>query len=147
MNNTKFATARISTSRMTGDGVTDEENVMRAGFRDMGEYWDAALSEPMRISAFVHLLTIHLFGPPLVGDGPLYKLELVDAVRDTAALLEGDDEDMSWEIYHQRAMIPPRQLAQTLLRQPMCQHLVPESLEAFITGTKAATAKPNLVPE
>ena len=82
-----------------------------------------------------------------MGDGPLYKLELVDAVRDTAALLEGDDEDMSWEIYHQRAMIPPRQLAQTLLRQPMCQHLVPESLEAFITGTKAATAKPNLVPE
>jgi hypothetical protein len=127
-----LATMKISANRITGDGITDQENVVKVGFRDMSEYWDVVLSEPMRTSLFIHLLATHHFEPTLKNGGELYKLELASAIR-FASMKSDDDDGMPLiRVRFEEAMVRPRELVERLLNMPMRRHLVPETLKDFI---------------
>jgi hypothetical protein len=131
-----LATLRISASRMTGNGVIDEENVTNAGFRDMGEYWEVALSELMRISSFIHSFAQHFFEPTLKDGGELYKLELAGAIKFASIARDNDDDAPLVSIHFQEAIVPPRQLVDNLLNMPMRRYLVPQTLKDFIEKRK-----------
>lgn len=123
-----IATLWISGSRSTGTGVSDEENVVRAGLGGMAEYWQIQLSEPMPVSSFIHLLATHFFEPTLTEGGQLYKLDLSSTIEflnvaKEAALIRIDGKE---------PMVCPRQVVKALLRMPKREHLVPHTLREFL---------------
>lgn len=118
----------ISGSRTTGDGVSDEENVTKAGLSGMPEYWQIQLSEPVPISSFIHLMASHFFEPSLTEGGNLYKIDLKSAIN----FLHDIGEATLIKLDGKEPMVRPRAVVECLLRMPKREHLVPDTLREFI---------------
>jgi hypothetical protein len=59
-----IGTLLIAMIRSAGCGPDEEAKLLvAAGYRNVNEYWSDALSAPMKVQAFAHLLDTHLLDP------------------------------------------------------------------------------------
>jgi len=130
-----IALTKIGGSRSMGNGVSDERNVKDAGLHDMNEFWKIHISEPMPRLSFINTLATFFSGPTLEGGGQIYKLSLSSAIN----FLNDIDEVTLIKLSGKEPLVQSRQVVERLLAMPKRAHLIPESLKAFIEGTKATT--------
>ena len=140
----RMATARIRFARENGSAACDEELVKQEGFRDMQEYWEAELSEPVTVWSFVELLAAH--NAPADREGRYrYELEMREALAIAAKAkyqwIIGTENDP--------LILDSRAAAIYLCTLQKREHLVPGTLKAFLksTGIKTAAVVRHIKPE
>jgi hypothetical protein len=133
-------TALIADS--VGLGVPADVDYFMAAYGDSAgrDYWNAHLSEPMRVGAFAYLLSVHL---PLKAEQlEAAKIAITPALRDAAVAGErmfvGDIEPLlAFESPRyefsvlMNVKVRPRAAVDWLLSKPKREHLVPDSLAAL----------------
>ena len=134
-------------------GVSAEDEYFMAAYDDpTGRvYWDAHLSEPMRIGAFAYLLSVHLrYKPEQLEDA---RVAITRALRDAAAVGErlfvGDIAPLIAFDTGKRdfsrlldVKVRPRAAADWLLSKPKQEHLVPCSLRSFLEKGSVPVNRP-----
>ena len=130
-------------------GVCTEAEFFDATYGDPTgrDYWKSFLSEPMRVSAFGHVLSVHLNvnADQLEWARTAIALALRDAaeagerlfIGDTHALLAFERHAVDFEMLGD-VKVRPRVAAEWLLDKPKRQHLVPGSLRDFVNDRPAA---------
>jgi hypothetical protein len=143
-------TALIAES--VGLGVPAESEFFAAAYGDpVGrDYWNAHLSEPMRVGAFAYLLSVHLPLNPKQFESA--KIAITLALRDAAAAgerlfvgniapllaFESAKRDFSVLI---NVRVRPRAAVEWLLSKPKREHLIPGSLRTFVEDRSMSSAK------
>lgn len=138
-------------------GVRAEAEIFLAAYGDPGgqKYWDAHLSEPIRVYTLAYILSAHL--AESVQDLEMAKIATIRAFRDaaqagerwftgeTTPLLALEDSQTNFEGLG-KVKVHPRAAVEWLLSKPKREHLVPGSLRRFLqsggepTNAKAPTA-------
>jgi hypothetical protein len=144
-------TALIAES--VGLGVPAEAEYFAAAYGDPagGDYWNAHLSEPVRVGAFAYLLSVHLPLKPEQLEPA--KIAITLALRDAAAagerLFVGDVTPLlSFETPKRdfniltNVKVRPRAAVDWLLSKPRREHLVSSSLRNFVDSRSAASTRP-----
>lgn len=132
----EIATSRIAGSRLTGIGTSDEDIFVGAGHRDAHEYWQDAMSEPMYVLSFAHLLKQHQDDPS--GDpNNLLQISIESALcfarktGETWFITDPHNPERGPDDLN-RLMLHPHRAAEWLLSLPKRKHLVPPALRAFL---------------
>jgi hypothetical protein len=144
-------TALIAES--VGLGVAGESEYFTPAYGDPtgSDYWNAYLSEPMRVGAFAYLLSVHLPLNPEQFESA--KIAITLALRDAAAAgerlfvgnfapllaFESAKRDFSVLI---DVRVRPRAAVEWLLSKPRREHLIPGSLRIFVKDRSMSSANP-----
>jgi hypothetical protein len=144
-------TALIADS--VGLGVPAESEYFAAAYGDPAgrDYWNAHLSEAMRVGAFAYLLSVHLPLKPEQLEAA--KTAIILALRDAAAagerLFVGSTAPLLTFEHPNRdfaalldVKVRPRAAIDWLLSKPKREHLVPSSLRNFVDSRSATPTKP-----
>jgi hypothetical protein len=138
-------------------GVRAEAEILLAVYGDPGgrKYWDAHLSEPIRVYTLAYTLSAHL--AESVQELEMAKIATIRAFRDaaqagerwftgeTTPLLAVEDNQTNFDGLG-KVKVHPRAAVEWLLSKPKREHLVPGSLRRFLqsgeepTNAKAPTA-------
>jgi hypothetical protein len=132
------AEQRIVDSRLTGDGVHDEANVQKEGFKDPEEYWGVQLSEPMPATRFVQMIYAHTSDNRTAFNSEIDKLKRLDI---WAALKLAIEDGQPWIKTHNsknpnKWMLDPLAATRWIARLPKRAHVLPPSLRAFLAADK-----------
>ena len=138
---------------MVAFGVRAEAKIFEAAYGDPSgqKYWDAQLSETIRVYKLAHVLSAHL--AEQAEQLEWARIAIIRAFRDAAAageqwftgdttpLLAVKDGQTNFEGLA-NIKLHPRPAVEWLLSKPMRQHLVPQSLQKFLqSGRDPTTAK------
>ena len=124
-------------------GVRAEAEIFLAVYGDPGgrKYWDAHLSEPIRVYTLAHIFSAHL--AESVQELDMAKIAIIRAFRDaaqagelwftgeTTPLLAVEDNQINFEGLG-KVRVHPRAAVEWLLSKPKREHLVPKSLRRFL---------------
>jgi hypothetical protein len=138
---------------MVAFGVRAEAKIFEAAYGDPSgqKYWDAQLSEPIRVYKLAHVLSAHL--AEQAEQLKWARIAIIRAFRDAAEAGErwfiGDTTPLLAVKNGQanfeglaNIKLYPRPAVEWLLSKPMRQHLVPHSLQRFLqSGGDPTTAK------
>ena len=140
-------------------GVTAEEIMLAAGYKNPSNYWIIAFSEPAPAPEFARALAVNVLSQSLpqgaTTDVQGWTKLIVQAFK--SALLTGEDwfitrptsdlddnEDNPYDYEGmENAILKPCAASKWLLSLPMKRHFVPHSLAQFLTSTLRPTAAPN----
>jgi hypothetical protein len=147
-------TALIAES--VGLGVRAEAEYFTAAYGDPAgsDYWNANLSQSMRVGAFAYLLSVHLPLKPEQLEAA--RIAIILALQDAATMgerlfvgdvspllaLESPECDFSVLI---NVKVCPRAAVDWLLSKPKREHLVPGSLRSFVDSRSATSTRPRLL--
>jgi hypothetical protein len=143
---------------MVAFGVRDEAKIFEAAYGDPSgqKYWDAHLSEPIRVYTLAHVLSAHL--GEQAEQVEMARIAIIRAFRDaaeagerwftgdTTPLLAVEDGQTNFEGLA-KIKLHPRPAVEWLLSKIKREHLVPKSLQKFFqsggesTNAKAPTAR------
>jgi hypothetical protein len=132
-------------------GVRSEAEIFEAVYGDPGgrEYWDACLSEPIRMYSLANVLSAHL--AENVEQLEHATIVVIRAFRDAAEAGErwfvGDTSPLL-ALEHSRTdferldkvKVHPRAAVEWLLSKPKRHHLVPDSLRTFLLAGESTDA-------
>jgi hypothetical protein len=143
---------------MVAFGVRAEAKIFEAAYGEPSgqKYWDAHLSEPIRVYALANVLSVHL--AEQAEQLEMARIAVIRAFRDaaeagerwftgdTTLLLAVEDGQTNFEGLAEIKLYP-RAAVEWLLSKPKRQHLVPKSLQKFLqfggepTNAKAPAAR------
>jgi hypothetical protein len=142
---------------MVAFGVRAEAKIFQAAYGEPSgqKYWDAHLSEPIRVYTLAHVLSAHL--AEQAEQVEMARIAIIRAFRDaaeagecwftgdTTPLLAVEDGQTNFEGLA-KIKLYPRPAVEWLLSKPKREHLVPTSLQRFLqyggepTNAKVPTA-------
>jgi hypothetical protein len=128
---------------MVAFGVRAEAKIFEAAYGDPSgqKYWDAHISEPIRVYTLAHVLSAHLAEQPEQVE--MARIAIIRAFRDaaeagerwftgdTTPLLAVEDGQTNFEGLT-KIKLHPRPAVEWLLSKPKRAHLVPTSLQRFL---------------
>ena len=138
---------------MVAFGVRAEAKIFEAAYGEPSgqKYWDAHLSEPIRVYTLAHVLSAHL--AEQAEQVEMARIAIIRAFRDaaeagerwftgdTTPLLAVEDGQTNFEGLT-KIKLHPRPAVEWLLSKPKREHLVPTSLQRFLqSGGEPANAK------
>ena len=138
---------------MVAFGVRAEAKIFEAAYGDPSgqKYWDAHISEPIRVYTLAHVLSAHLAEQPEQVE--MARIAIIRAFRDaaeagerwftgdTTPLLAVEDGQTNFEGLT-KIKLHPRPAVEWLLSKPKREHLVPTSLQRFLqSGGEPTNAK------
>ena len=143
---------------MVAFGVRAEAKIFEAAYGEPSgqKYWDAHLSEPIRVYTLAHVLSVHL--AEQAEQVEMARIAIIRAFRDaaeagerwftgdTTPLLAVEDGQTNFEGLA-KIKLYPRPAVEWLLSKPKREHLVPKSLQKFLrfggepTNAKAPAAR------
>ena len=143
---------------MVAFGVRAEAKIFEAAYGEPSgqKYWDAHLSEPIRVYTLAHVLSAHL--AEQAEQVEMARIAIIRAFRDaaeagerwftgdTTPLLAVEDGQTNFEGLA-KIKLYPRPAVEWLLSKPKREHLVPTSLQRFLqpggdpTNAKVPTAR------
>jgi hypothetical protein len=147
-----MVTLLLATARHMGFGDgSDDEICSAAGYSGIAEYWEIALSEPMTIGSFAHLLYIFSINPQehapeervLVDDnGNIHKVR-VETNNDQKTRLQIDAalrlaQQAKEPFFVGDDMLRPREAVEWLMRMPKRRAILPKSLLQLFTPAPAS---------
>ena len=134
-------------------GVRAEAEIFEAAYGDPSgqKYWDAHLSEPIRVYTLAHVLSAHV--AEKAEQLEMARIAIIRAFRDaaeagerwftgdTTPLLAVEDGQTDFEGLA-KVKLHPRAAVEWLLSKPKREHLVPKSLRRFLqSGGEPTNAK------
>ena len=138
---------------MVAFGVRAEAKIFEAAYGDPSgqKYWDAHLSEPIRVYTLAHVLSAHV--AEQAEQVEMARIAIIRAFRDaaeagerwftgdTTPLLAVEDGQTNFEGLT-KIKLHPRPAVEWLLSKPKRVHLVPTSLQKFLqSGGEPITAR------
>jgi hypothetical protein len=138
---------------MVAFGVRAEAKIFEAAYGEPSgqKYWDAHLSEPVRVYTLAHVLSAHI--AEHAEQLEMARIAIIRAFRDAAEAGEswftGDTTPISAVEDNQNSIeglakikLNPRPAVEWLLSKPMREHLVPTSLQRFLQSSINANEVP-----
>lgn len=129
----RFAIANIliGKSRTLWRG-TDEEILQALGYRDANEFWETALSEPVEVDRFAHMLAVHQIDPserPDAAGGCERRSKIQQRIDDALQLARRADEPF---FIGSSGMLRPREAVLWLLSTRRRRDVVPPGLRRYL---------------
>lgn len=146
-----MATAALAQHRFNGFGPDDDDELFRQfDYADTADYWDAALSQPMKADAFAHLLDLHWISAhqPVDVQGAIKRALRLARLESERWFIEDlahppkDRADLS------NLQVQPLAAARWMAEKPRQKHLIPPSLVSFLERSEhEAPAAPPVDPK
>ena len=141
-----LVTEELASARIEGWGdEADEDICLAAGYANLDQYWQVAMSEPMKATAFAHLLA-RLQMDPTERLNPFDPRSKVRQLLDAALCLAMDARErffLNGDTLG-NAMLRPRDAALWLLSMPKRRDIVPAGLRALLEPS--ALPSPAVIP-